>query len=265
MKSGNPIEKKSPLSSLDWRLFAILLGMVIIGLLALIPYGLTLTGGRFSAGLIPELMAQFLIQVILYSILVLVGMTLSRKISLGTPLLQSWLDKKGSGAGWKSLLVPGISGLAAGALMILLDLFLFVPRLEAQLQLVGETIRPPAWQGFLAAFYGGIVEEVLSRYFLLTLLAWLGARISRTPEGRPTPSVMWASVLISGLVFGLGHLPAAAEMGITLTPLYIVRTLVLNGVGVLYGWLYWKKGLEAAMAAHFGTDLVVHALGALLT
>ncbi len=264
MKSPKSTNQKSFLKQINWRVFAVLLGMVSVGLLALIPYGLSLAGQQFEISLIPSLLPQFLVQVILYGVLILAGMRLSSGIGLGTPLLKSWLDRE-PGEGWgKSLLISLLLGFATGVLMIFLDLFLFVPHLEAQLELAGETIRPPAWQGLLASFYGGIVEEVLSRYFLLTLLAWLGSRIFQNRDGQPSSAVMWISIIIAGLIFGLGHLPTAAGMGITLTPLYILRTLVLNSVGILYGWLYWKKGLEQAMVAHFGSDLVVHVLGALL-
>jgi membrane protease YdiL (CAAX protease family) len=34
-------------------------------------------------------------------------------------------------------------------------------------------------------------------------------------------------------------------------------------VGVLYGWCYWRRGLLAAMVAHFSADIVLHALPAL--
>ena len=104
----------------------------------------------------------------------------------------------------------------------------------------------------------------MTRLFLLTLLAWLGSKISHTTEGKPTPLVMWIAIIIAGLIFGIGHLPTSAAMGFELTPLYVVRSLVLNGVGILYGWLYWRRGLESAMLAHFSTDIAVHVIGALL-
>ena len=44
----------------------------------------------------------------------------------------------------------------------------------------------------------------------------------------------------------------------------IARTLLLNGIGgVAFGWLYWKRGIEAAMLAHFSTDLVLHVIAPL--
>jgi hypothetical protein len=38
-----------------------------------------------------------------------------------------------------------------------------------------------------------------------------------------------------------------------------------NGlVGVVFGWLYWRYGLLAAMIAHFSADVVLHTLAPLL-
>ena len=258
------MKRNSILASVNWRLVGFLLGLVAIGLLALIPYGLTLSGEEFSPGMVPNLLVQFIIQILLYGVLILVGTQLGRKLGLGAPFLQEVLDRKRSLSSSKSIWNAVMIGLGAGLLMILADIYLFAPRLESQLQALGETVRPPAWQGFLASFYGGIVEEVLTRLFLLTILAWLGSLIIRPKDGKPSPVVMWISVLISGLVFGFAHLPTLVEMGITLTPLFIIRTLVLNAVGLYYGWLFWKRGLAYAMAAHFATDLMVHVLGAIL-
>ena len=38
-----------------------------------------------------------------------------------------------------------------------------------------------------------------------------------------------------------------------------------NGsIGVIFGWLYWKKGLESAMIAHFSSDVVLHVITPLM-
>jgi membrane protease YdiL (CAAX protease family) len=45
----------------------------------------------------------------------------------------------------------------------------------------------------------------------------------------------------------------------------IIRNLILNSLGgIVFGWLYWKKGLEASMISHFTADLVLHVLLPLL-
>lgn len=255
---------KKETSSPNQRLFWVLLGLVAFGLIALIPYGLTLAGQTFSLSLVPQLAGQFIVQILLYSILILMGLKLSPRVGLSVSIFKNWVTGNKFEVNIKAIGRVVLTGLALGLGMILLDVYIFVPRLTAELQVVGEIGRPSAWQGFLAAFYGGIVEEVMMRFFLMTLLAWIGSKISRNEEGDPTSAVFWAAILISGLIFGLGHLPTAVAMGISLTPLYVIRTLVLNGVGIIYGWLYWKRGLESAMLAHFSTDIVVHFVGAFL-
>jgi membrane protease YdiL (CAAX protease family) len=46
-----------------------------------------------------------------------------------------------------------------------------------------------------------------------------------------------------------------------ITPIVVIRAIVLNGIlGILYGWLYWHRGLESAMITHFSTDIMLHVL-----
>ena len=69
----------------------------------------------------------------------------------------------------------------------------------------------------------------------------------------------------AALAFGLIHLPQLAQFGTpTLTPIAI--TLLGNGiVGVVCGWLYWRRSLVAAILAHFAVDLILHVLPAIGT
>jgi membrane protease YdiL (CAAX protease family) len=40
-----------------------------------------------------------------------------------------------------------------------------------------------------------------------------------------------------------------------------VRTvLIITPVGLAFGWLYWKRGLEAAILSHFVIDVIVHVI-----
>jgi len=103
------------------------------------------------------------------------------------------------------------------------------------------------------------------RLFMLSLFAWIGRFVNRTPEGRPGRAALWVATVLAALLFGLGHLPATAAAGITLDALVITRAVALSGLGgLVFGWLYWRFGLEAAMVAHFCTDLVFHVILPLL-
>ena len=101
------------------------------------------------------------------------------------------------------------------------------------------------------------------RLGLMTLLVWIGARLTRASV--PGPAVVWTAIVITALLFGVGHIPTTATV-LSLTPLVIARALLLNGIGgIVFGWLYWKRGLVAAMLAHFNADIVLHVVAPVLT
>lgn len=101
-----------------------------------------------------------------------------------------------------------------------------------------------------ALLYGGITEELLLRWGLMTLLVWIGWRVAQRGEGLPRPALVWSAIVLAAVLFGLGHLPATAAVTPLTLPV-IVRAILLNGIlGVVFGWLYWRRSLEAAMLAH---------------
>lgn len=121
--------------------------------------------------------------------------------------------------------------------------------------------RAALWKRVLVCFYGGIDEEILMRLFLLSLLAWLGVRIFQKQKARLSSTTFWIANIIVAIVFGLGHLPNAS-MVMHITPAVVLLALVLNGIAAIpFGYLYWKRGLEAAMIAHFCADFVVYVVG----
>ena len=95
----------------------------------------------------------------------------------------------------------------------------------------------------------------------MTLLAWKGSRFKRDSEERPISIVLWISIVFIAVTFGVAHLPLTAAIGLPLNVLVIIRAIVLNGIaGVAFGWLYWTRGLESAMIAHFSADVVLHVI-----
>jgi len=264
MQLESEFSKNKNTPSFNWRLFGVLLAMVIFGLLAMIPYGLTLASQDLTRSTLLGLVPQFLVQIVLNSFFIWTGLKLAGKVGLKVNWLTAWAQGESVNLNFRQIGFVVWLGIIAGIGIIILDVFIFAPALVAEQALTDMTIHPPAWQGLLASFYGGIVEEVMMRLFLVTFLAWLGSKIFKRENSKPSAGVMWVAILVSGLAFGLGHLPSAVVMGIKLTPLYIFRSFALNGVGILYGWLYWKRGFESAILAHFSTDIVVHVLAAAL-
>ena len=112
----------------------------------------------------------------------------------------------------------------------------------------------------LSSLYGGFTEEILSRLFFVSLLGWILSRFSHTDEGLPSFTAMWIAIVGSAIIFGLGHLPATLA-STPFSMIVLARAVLLNGIyGTLFGYLYWKRGLESSMLAHFTSDLLVHVL-----
>lgn len=99
--------------------------------------------------------------------------------------------------------------------------------------------------------YGGVTEELLLRWGVMTTLLWLAWRFIHRRRGLPGASSVWIAITISALLFGLGHLPTAAALVGHLSASIVFFVVVVNAMfGVLFGYLYWRVGLEAAMIAH---------------
>ena len=152
----------------------------------------------------------------------------------------------------KNVFFGVIFGAATGLAIYFLDKIIFSSSLIA----TGK-IHPPFWIGSLASLYGAINEEVLLRLFLFTFIYFIFHKIFSFTKERLL-SFLWMTNIIVALIFGLGHLPAAFKL-IEPSSYEISRILLLNGVpGIIFGWLYWSKGLWAAMTAHFVADLMIH-------
>lgn len=197
---------------------------------------------------------------LLLGVLAFLGLLMGHPLGLGAPWLQAWLSRLPKpDIAWKSAI---LLGLAAGVVIIGIDAF-FMPHMPPALQ----ALPPPdtaasAGVGFLASFYGGIGEEIMMRLFVLTAVVFFAWVLF---QRKTAPWMFWLAIVVAAGVFGAGHLFAAAKMW-PLDTVVVARTLLLNGlVGVVFGWLYWKRGLEAAMIAHFSADLVLHVFAPLFS
>lgn len=128
---------------------------------------------------------------------------------------------------------------------------LFRPLLGEAAQALSMSNQHATISGVLGALlYGGITEELLLRWGMMTLLVWIGWRVVQRSEGLPRPALVWSAIVLAAVLFGLGHLPATAGI-VPLTLPVVARAVLLNGIlGVVFGWLYWRRSLESAMLAH---------------
>jgi membrane protease YdiL (CAAX protease family) len=157
-------------------------------------------------------------------------------------------------------LLPHLRAVAPKAMTIglLLSIVIWTADLAVQ-PLLGENwaaaVESPERANRLAALvvgilYGGITEEVIVRWGLMSLFAWIGWRLLQRGRGKPAEGVMWGAIVLAAILFGIAHLPAVAAIA-PLNSAIVMRTILLNAVGgVVYGWLFWRSSLETAMIAH---------------
>ncbi len=251
-----------------WLEFGILFAAGLVGALAVMPYGLQLMksskqGKPLKMSVPVFLLLSFFQSGILLAIAIGIGLLAARAIGLGVPYVEAFVaGKEINSAVWTVLQTAVAIGVLGGLALLLMDL-IFLPYLP---ELLLDTARKISlWQNFAASFYGGLNEEMLMRLFGLSVFAWLLSRIWHTSAGLPTDAVFWIANLVMTVLFGLGHLPVAKKLLGRITPLMFIRTLLLNSpVGFACGWLFWRYGLEAAVVAHFATDIVYHVGGTIV-
>jgi len=189
---------------------------------------------------------------VLCSLLGWLGLVLGARYGLDAPWLRAWVYRQPRDPTAQSHWPFAIAlGLLAGLLVMGISLLIAHPAASASSRLLDW-----AWRGALASFYGGIVEEVECRLFLVSLLVWLLAWFNHR---RALPWMFVTAIVLAALLFGAGHLTAAFAAGMAHTPLMISRIVLLNALaGLVTGGLFWKYGLEHAIVAHLSADLVLH-------
>lgn len=143
---------------------------------------------------------------------------------------------------------------AIGAILgssVLLVVSVFTP---PELAETGKKFQPPF---LVRLLYGGITEEVLLRWGLMTGLLWGGWRLFQSKDRSPHPALAWTAILLSALLFGADHLPMAIQLVEELTAEVLIYVLAGNTVfGIVAGYLYWRWGLETAILAHAGAHVI---------
>jgi membrane protease YdiL (CAAX protease family) len=248
-----------------WRVFWLLLVASVAGVGAAVPMVLELFRELIKSQPPSPLPLPLIIVIggvqnlALLSLAIGFGLLLAGKLGLGAPLLEGWLYRRKQLATVRGSLITGVLvGLGAGV-VILIPILIAAPYLPG-LPFVSAA-RVALWKRLLTGFYGGIVEEVFSRLFLMSLVAWLGTKLFQKQKVGLSSGVFWTANVIVAILFGLGHLPAASLV-MHITPAVVVLALFLNGIpAICFGYLFWKRGLESAMIAHFAADFVVWVIG----
>ena len=181
---------------------------------------------------------------------ILIGMLTAPKVHLKS-YIYNWIHNQKtdtSTTSFKSNIRLGVISAVIVALIFVGFEMLFQPYLPDGLKMTQEARNLTTT--FAGVLYGGITEELMLRWGMMSLFVWTFWKLFQRSRPRPSSAVYWASIVISALLFAIGHYGATALIAPVTTLLWI-RMLLLNGLGaVVFGWLYWKKGLEISFISH---------------
>jgi len=227
--------------------------------------------GTLSAALIPldafgpppldPVLMKLLVVVqptVLMLLAIALGLWAAPKVGLDAPAVRAWAERRPI----LPALVPQLAAAAwAGfAMAVMLVGFWLVVRAQAFAAPVIAMEMPLATK----LLYGGIVEELLLRWGVMSLFVWIAWRLGGAP--RPVPGwAVWSALIASSVLFAAGHLPVLFVLLPDAPGWFVGMALMANFIpGMLFGWLYWRRGLEAAIVAHAIAHLLSTAALALL-
>ena len=194
---------------------------------------------------------------IMLIIATVLGTVFYEKVGFSIPILERMLGKNEGEHSVIKLVTHGIlGGILAGGLMILVAV-LFQNLLPEEYAKLDAASTPTLLSRFL---YGGITEEILIRFGFMTFVVLILSLILK----KRTILVYITGILVAAILFGLGHFPtvfmALGEPSFGI----LVYVLLANAIGgVIFGWLYWKRGLESAFLAHMMAHVTMLSLLAL--
>lgn len=174
-----------------------------------------------------------------------IGTLLYDKVKFSVPVMERLLNKPDS----PHFNLPDIAkqgvilGVLAGALIVITGK-LFQPYLP---QALTDATNDMNLSIATKLLYGGITEELLTRFGFMSFVVWLLFKVFRQLNA----AVYWTGILISAMLFALGHLPIVFQ-AVAQPTLSVYAYIILgNSIGgFIFGYAYWKKGLECACIAH---------------
>ena len=181
----------------DWNVYWLLFVVAEFTLLLALPYSISIAGDAiydFGVSLPTVLATQFAQATVLFLVSIFTGLYLGNKVGLEVPILKSLFEGNGLPESFESTMkLSLLLGALVGTVIFILDWFVFSMFTEP---LTTRLMAPPLWERVMYSFYAGIVEEIVLRFFLMTLLVWISWKIKKTSDNKPTDVGVWLAIFI---------------------------------------------------------------------
>jgi hypothetical protein len=222
------------------------------------------------------------------------GLLAAHRIGLGAPIVERWLCGEPIKPQVRSMLIPSlVVGILLAVISMLPNLSVFHPNRQLARQEAERISQSPDGAKLaeklerfsdarplgvtsltLSALNAAIRVELISRLFLLSVIALMFAKLTGSPTGTASNRVLFSAVLSVAAISAIASLAwqsattkiiysSVGMIGIVHDSFWLVvaraflRT-VPSAVG--FGWLYVRRGVESAILSAFVASVVAHLL-----
>ncbi len=273
--SGAPTESAELNRAVRRRESALLIALMLAG--AVLEYPLALAIKSIDRSEIGRALPFLAITLVLAS-MVPFALRVNQRLGLpGAPLIAAKIAGEKMHFGIRSLIRISVGyALLAAVVGGIVLVVVIVPLIIAHPIAGGTSLPVPpmmklapgriAIMGALVAIAAAVSEEIQFRLVLFALFTWIARLLTRdSTSGQSSRGVLWFATLVQAYAFGLVHLLPLAGAMFHSTPRLLVGALLMPQTweGIVFGRLYLKRGLEAAMLAHATMDVSLFALAAI--
>ncbi|MDH5433971.1 MAG: CPBP family glutamic-type intramembrane protease [Gammaproteobacteria bacterium] len=188
-------------------------------------------------------------------LMIWLGMVFSKKVGLTVPVISALVHSENALEWLKPQIKPAVIGGVLAGVIILVFSSSLIGYLPEEFIKAGENFVIP-W--YARIFYGGITEELLIRWGLMSFFVWGLYRLTQKKDSEIRDYNYIVAIILAALAFGILHLPVAYALTSNVTPLLIAYIVIGNSAfGFIGGYLFWKYGLECAIGAHMMTHVTM--------
>jgi Type II CAAX prenyl endopeptidase Rce1-like len=210
-------------------------------------------------GDISPLVARILVTIqsaMLAVVFAVVGSFLAPRVGLNAPIISGWLAGGAVGRDVKTIVAAGaLMAIPAAIVLVVYSMMSqdYFAALSPDVSAMMKALDPPL---ITKVLYGGVTEEIIVRWGIMSLIVWIAWRLAGKPETVAAVHV-WIGIGLAALIFAVLHLPLLFAFDAA-PPQWIIAAVIGGNsiVGVMFGWLFWKYGIEAAIMGHGTTHVL---------
>lgn len=194
-------------------------------------------------------MSRFAVLQTLFMVLVMsfAGAILSSRTGLHAPLFESLLLGNATFSSFQTALLPVFLYSFLGLSFFCILYYGVVGKILDQhsFQTMTKIRRVLGVDG--CVLYGGVAEEVIARWGLLNLLVFFAMMFAKQQNS----IIIWSSIALSGLLFGIGQVPVYIAAG-CISSRHLIYSILLLCLcqALVFGFIFWNYGLFSSILAH---------------